>query len=62
MILHDATDFTVSIFKLTIDVTHISIQTLGYIFMVTSWIYARIWFFPVHIIGRIFEEIQNWPE
>jgi len=30
--------------------------------MVTSWIYARIWFFPVHIIGRIFEEIQNWPE
>lgn len=30
--------------------------------MITSWIYLRLWFFPVHVIYRIIEEIRVWPE
>jgi TLC domain len=56
MLLHDITDLSVSFFKLTIDVTPITIQLTGYMIMVVSWIYFRIWFFPAHVIGRIIEE------
>lgn len=54
MILHDLTDLTVSIFKLTVDVTPTVIEITGYVIMLTSWVYFRLWFFPVHVIGRIF--------
>jgi hypothetical protein len=30
--------------------------------MIVSWIYFRIWFFPVHVIGRILEEIAMLPD
>jgi len=30
--------------------------------MLVSWVYFRIWFFPVHVICRILEEIETWPE
>lgn len=59
MLLHDVTDLTVSVFKLTIDVTPMAIQLSGYGLMVTSWVYFRIWFFPGHIISRIYEECHS---
>ena len=56
MILHDVTDLGASIFKLTIDVTPFVIQMLGYLTMLISWVYFRLWFFPLFVIKRIYEE------
>ena len=60
MVLHDITDMTASVFKLCVDVTPFTIQMLSYALMLVSWIYFRLWFFPVHVIARIYEESQNW--
>jgi TLC domain len=60
MILHDVTDMTVSIFKLSIDVTPTIIEVLGYLTMLITWVYFRLWFFPVHVIWRIFKELKTW--
>ena len=62
MLLHDITDLTVSIFKLTVDVTPFWLQLASYAQMLVTWVYFRIWFFPLHVICRIFEEIATWPE
>lgn len=56
MILHDITDLTVTIFKITVDVTHIAIQMSSYVFMLATWIYFRLWYFPGYVIGRLYEE------
>ncbi len=56
MLVHDVTDLSVTIFKLTVDVTHIAIQSLVYFSMLGSWIYFRIWFFPCYIIYKLYEE------
>lgn len=50
MLVHDATDLMVTLFKLTIDVTHISVQFIFYSSMLVSWVYFRLWFFPIHLI------------
>lgn len=60
MLLHDLSDVFVCLFKLLIDVTPIVIQMSSYALMVLSWVYIRLWFFPVHVIGRIFEEVNDW--
>jgi hypothetical protein len=60
MVLHDVTDMTASIFKLCIDVTPFPLQMLSYALMLVTWVYFRLWFFPFHVIGRIYEESQNW--
>jgi ceramide synthetase len=60
MVLHDVTDLCASIFKMVADITPFPIQICGYIIMVTSWVYFRMWFFPVHVIARIVEESQVW--
>jgi TLC domain len=60
MVLHDVTDLGVSIFKLTIDVTPTAIQIIGYFIMFFTWVYFRLWFFPLHVIGRIVEESLQW--
>jgi ceramide synthetase len=57
MLLHDITDLCMSIFKLSSDVTPMIVQFLTYSLMVVPWIYFRLWFFTVHVIGRIYEEI-----
>jgi hypothetical protein len=62
MLCHDVTDLAVSLFKLTVDVTPFWLQMCGYLQMVALWLYFRIWFFPVHVIGRILEEVTVWPE
>ena len=56
MILHDVTDLTTTIFKITIDITHISIQLFNYAVMLVTWVYFRLWYFPGYVIGRIKEE------
>ncbi|TNV82255.1 hypothetical protein FGO68_gene12725 [Halteria grandinella] len=60
MILHDVTDLGCSVFKLTIDITPTAVEVIGYIGMVVPWLYVRLWFFPAHVISRIFEEMNSW--
>lgn len=59
MILHDLTDFAVTMFKITIDVTPQPVQAFFYGSMIVSWIYLRLWFFPVHVIYRLHEECYD---
>jgi TLC domain len=56
MILHDITDLACTIFKLTVDVTPFLVQGVGYISMLVSWVYLRLWYFPGHVIYRLHEE------
>jgi ceramide synthetase len=56
MFLHDVTDLTATIFKLTIDITPMLVQALGYLLLLVSWVYFRLWFFPMHVIQRLHEE------
>lgn len=56
MILHDLTDLSVTMFKLTVDVTHIVIQSVFYVILLVSWVYLRLWYFPVHVTYRLHEE------
>lgn len=56
MLVHDVTDLTVTLFKLTVDVTHIIVQIITYVSLLTSWVYFRIWFFPCYIIYKLYEE------
>lgn len=62
MFLHDVTDLTTTIFKLVCDVTPDLIQILAYLSMTIGWAYFRLWYFPFHVIGRIFEEIVTFNE
>jgi ceramide synthetase len=61
MILHDLTDFAVTMFKITIDVTPFFVQTFFYATMICSWVYLRLWYFPVHVIYRLHEECYDQP-
>jgi hypothetical protein len=61
MILHDITDFAVTMFKITIDVTPVVVQGFFYLFMIISWVYLRLWFFPAHVIWRLQEECYDQP-
>jgi ceramide synthetase len=56
MMLHDTTDLFVTIFKLTIDITPRYIYLVTYILMIVSWGYMRLWYFPIHVIVRAYEE------
>ena len=56
MLVHDVTDLTVTLFKLTVDVTHFIVQIITYASLLSSWIYFRIWFFPCYIIYKLYEE------
>jgi hypothetical protein len=60
MILHDVTDLTVSLYKLSSDVSPMLIEVFAYLTMVVSWVYVRLWYFPMHVINRIFEEVAEW--
>ncbi len=59
MFIHDITDSTVSIFKLCVDITAKWVQTAAYVLMLTSWVYFRLYIFPIHIIYRMNEEVSN---
>jgi ceramide synthetase len=53
MILHDVTDLTVTLFKLTIDINPPFIGLSCYGIMIFGWVYFRLWFFPAHVIWRL---------
>jgi len=53
MILHDVTDLTVTLFKLTIDIFPTFIGGCFYGLMIVGWVYFRLWFFPAHVIWRL---------
>jgi hypothetical protein len=59
MILHDLTDFAVTMFKITVDITPFFVQVSFYISMIVSWVYLRLWYFPVHVIYRLHEECYD---
>jgi hypothetical protein len=59
MLVHDVTDLAVTLFKLTIDITPIAIQAFTYVQMLVSWVYFRLWFFPVHIIYHLYWECYS---
>jgi hypothetical protein len=56
MLIHDISDTTVSIFKLTCDVASTKVQLFTYILMIVSWIYFRLWFFPLYLIKGYIDE------
>lgn len=59
MFIHDISDLAVSLFKLTCDVASQKIQTLTYALMVGTWIYQRLWFFPLYLIKGYIDEAFN---
>jgi hypothetical protein len=59
MFIHDITDSTVSIFKLCVDITAKWVQTAAYVLMLSSWVYFRLYIFPIYIIYRMNEEVSN---
>jgi len=56
MLVHDLSDLAVTLFKLTVDITPVYVEMTFYAAMVTSWVYLRLWFFPVHIIYQYYLE------
>ena len=54
MLVHDITDLAVTMFKLTVDITPLFITLFFYFTMLVSWVYFRLWFFPVHIIWNAY--------
>jgi ceramide synthetase len=59
MILHDVTDLTVTLFKLTCDIFPVVIGISFYGLMIVGWVYFRLWFFPAHVIWRLQEECYD---
>lgn len=49
MLIMDSSDIFVSFFKLTVDVSP-RLQFAMFVGMFVSWIYLRMWFYPVHLI------------
>ena len=56
MLVHDVTDLIVTLFKLTIDITPLFVQFSIYSSMLASWVYFRLWYFPVHLIYHLYWE------
>jgi TLC domain len=59
MILHDITDLAVTLFKLTIDIFSTPVCAIFYGTMIVSWMYFRLYFFPLHVIWRLQEECYD---
>jgi hypothetical protein len=52
MMIMDASDALVAVFKLTIDVYE-KFQLPAFLMMLAGWIYFRLWFFPIYQIKEI---------
>jgi ceramide synthetase len=59
MLIHDVTDIPVTTIKLITDITNKNIELIVFIFMFTSWLYLRLWFFPFKVIYRMVEECYH---
>lgn len=54
MLIHDVTDLVVSVFKLCVDICSHTVQFCVYGVMFVSWIYFRLYIFPVYIIQQYY--------
>ena len=57
MLIMDASDVFVSIFKLLVDVSEKN-QVYAYLAMFAFWVYLRMWFYPVYLIKEIWVQSQ----
>lgn len=53
MLVMDASDVLVAVFKLTVD-AYENFTDPTFFVMVSGWIYFRMWFFPVYLITEIY--------
>jgi very-long-chain ceramide synthase len=52
MLVMDASDVLVAVFKLTVD-AYDHLQFPAFLMMVAGWVYFRLWFYPVYLISEI---------
>lgn len=52
MLIMDASDIFTALFKLTVDVSDAFLMP-SYVLMLTSWVYFRMWFFPIYLMKEI---------
>ena len=57
MLIMDASDIFTALFKLTVDVSDRMLAPC-YFLMVSTWIYFRMWFFPIYLIKEIWYQAQ----
>jgi len=57
MMIMDASDALVAVFKLTVDVYE-KFQLPTFLIMLAGWIYFRLWFFPIYQIKEIWVQGQ----
>ncbi len=55
MLVMDASDVLVAVFKLTVD-AYDKLQFPCFIAMTAGWIYFRLWFFPVYLMTEIWTQ------
>jgi hypothetical protein len=53
MFMTDVTDCLVSLFKITADVMSDHVQHSTFVLMLASWIYLRMWFYPLYIMQAL---------
>jgi len=53
--IHDITDIFVHLLKMTIDLVRDEIMLLCYFMMVSSWIFFRIYYFPIYCIKPMYD-------
>jgi len=56
MLICDVTDVFVNIFKVCDVVFRFGIACVPYSAMLVSWIYLRMYFYPMHVIKPIYEQ------
>ncbi len=49
MLLMDFSDIFVAVFKMAVDVNEV-FQTINFFIMLFTWIYIRIWHFPIYVL------------
>lgn len=60
MLVMDFSDIFVALFKISIDVNE-SVQALFFYAMLGSWVYYRIWYYPMHQIMAIYYQAYDHP-
>ena len=59
MLVHDFPDVFISLFKITSDIISSKYQNILAGIMFPLWLYCRIYFFPVYLIGKYYEQAAN---
>ncbi|CDW88398.1 UNKNOWN [Stylonychia lemnae] len=59
MLIHDFPDIFISLFKITYDIVSSKFQHILAAIMFPLWIYCRIFFFPVYMIAKYYEQAAH---